>query len=69
MSEYFLMPMKRAARRRLLLDQVPEEEKLKRRDYLLDVQAELSATIQKKYIGRDRTGFGRRTERGNGFAA
>ncbi len=33
-------------------DQVPEEEKLRRRDYLLDVQSELSATIQKKYIGR-----------------
>lgn len=29
-------------------NQVPEEEKLRRRDYLLDVQSELSATIQKK---------------------
>jgi len=33
-------------------DQLPEEEKLKRRDYLLDLQSELSATIQQKYIGR-----------------
>lgn len=33
-------------------NQLPEEEKLKRRDYLLDVQSDLSATIQKKYIGR-----------------
>jgi ribosomal protein S12 methylthiotransferase len=33
-------------------NQLPEEEKLKRRDYLLDVQSELSEAIQKKYIGR-----------------
>jgi ribosomal protein S12 methylthiotransferase len=33
-------------------DQLPEEEKLKRCDYLLGVQADLSAAIQKKYIGR-----------------
>jgi ribosomal protein S12 methylthiotransferase len=33
-------------------DQLPEEEKFRRRDYLLDVQSELSALIQKKYIGR-----------------
>jgi ribosomal protein S12 methylthiotransferase len=33
-------------------NQLPEEEKLKRRDYLLDVQSELSEVIQKKYIGR-----------------
>ncbi len=33
-------------------DQLPEEEKLRRRDCLLDVQSELSALIQKKYIGR-----------------
>jgi ribosomal protein S12 methylthiotransferase len=33
-------------------NQLAEEEKLKRCDYLLDVQSELSATIQKKYIGR-----------------
>jgi len=32
--------------------QVPEEEKLRRRDYLLAVQAELSSSIQKKYLGR-----------------
>jgi ribosomal protein S12 methylthiotransferase len=32
--------------------QLPEEEKLRRRDYLLGVQSELSAAIQKKYIGR-----------------
>jgi ribosomal protein S12 methylthiotransferase len=32
--------------------QVPEEEKMRRRDYLLEVQSELSAAIQKKYIGR-----------------
>jgi ribosomal protein S12 methylthiotransferase len=32
--------------------QLPEEEKLKRCDYLLGVQSELSETIQKKYIGR-----------------
>jgi ribosomal protein S12 methylthiotransferase len=33
-------------------DQVTEDEKMRRRDYLLDVQSELSATIQKKYIGK-----------------
>jgi ribosomal protein S12 methylthiotransferase len=33
-------------------DQVPEDEKMRRRDYLLKVQSELSATIQKKYIGK-----------------
>ncbi len=33
-------------------DQLPEEEKMRRRDYLLDVQSGLSETIQKKYIGR-----------------
>ncbi|MCP4338031.1 MAG: MiaB/RimO family radical SAM methylthiotransferase, partial [Desulfobulbaceae bacterium] len=33
-------------------NQLPEEEKLKRCDYLLGVQADLSAAIQKKYIGR-----------------
>lgn len=33
-------------------DQLPEEEKLRRRDYLLDVQSGLSETMQKKYIGR-----------------
>jgi ribosomal protein S12 methylthiotransferase len=33
-------------------DQLPQEEKLRRRDYLLGVQAELSRAIQKKYIGR-----------------
>jgi ribosomal protein S12 methylthiotransferase len=33
-------------------DQLPEEEKLQRRDYLLGVQSELSEKIQKKYIGR-----------------
>lgn len=33
-------------------DQLPEEEKLRRRDYLLGVQSELSEAIQKKYIGR-----------------
>ena len=33
-------------------NQVPEDEKLRRRDYLLGVQADLSAAIQKKYIGR-----------------
>lgn len=32
--------------------QLPEEEKFRRRDYLLDVQSELSALIQRKYIGR-----------------
>jgi ribosomal protein S12 methylthiotransferase len=32
--------------------QLPEEEKLRRCDYLLDVQSELSEAIQKKYIGR-----------------
>jgi ribosomal protein S12 methylthiotransferase len=32
--------------------QVPEEEKLRRRDYLLDLQKELSEQIQRKYIGR-----------------
>lgn len=32
--------------------QLPEEEKLNRRDYLLHVQSELSEAIQKKYIGR-----------------
>ncbi len=34
------------------VNQVPEDEKLRRRDYLLGVQADLSAAIQKKYIGR-----------------
>ncbi len=33
-------------------DQLPEEEKLKRRDYLLKIQSDLSATIQQKYLGR-----------------
>lgn len=33
-------------------DQLPEEEKLRRCDYLLGVQSELSEAIQKKYIGR-----------------
>lgn len=33
-------------------DQLPEEEKMRRRDYLLDVQSGLSETMQKKYIGR-----------------
>ncbi len=33
-------------------NQVSEEEKLKRRDYLLDVQSKSSSVIQKKYIGR-----------------
>lgn len=33
-------------------NQLPEEEKQKRCDYLLGVQADLSAAIQKKYIGR-----------------
>jgi ribosomal protein S12 methylthiotransferase len=33
-------------------DQLPEEEKLKRCDYLHGVQSELSEKIQKKYIGR-----------------
>jgi ribosomal protein S12 methylthiotransferase len=33
-------------------DQVPEEEKLRRRDHLLAVQAELSTSIQEKYLGR-----------------
>lgn len=33
-------------------DQLPEEEKMRRRDYLLGLQAELSSNIQKKYIGR-----------------
>ncbi len=33
-------------------EQVPEKEKLYRRDYLLDVQSKLSETIQKKYIGK-----------------
>jgi ribosomal protein S12 methylthiotransferase len=33
-------------------DQLPEEEKLRRRDYLLDVQSGLSEAMQKKYIGR-----------------
>jgi ribosomal protein S12 methylthiotransferase len=33
-------------------NQLPEEEKLRRCDYLLGVQADLSAAIQKKYIGR-----------------
>jgi len=32
--------------------QLPEEVKLERRDYLLDIQSDLSALIQKKYIGR-----------------
>jgi len=32
--------------------QVAEKEKLERRDYLLELQAGLSTTIQKKYIGR-----------------
>ncbi len=34
------------------VDQLPEEEKRRRCDYLLGVQSELSAVIQKKYIGR-----------------
>lgn len=33
-------------------NQVPEELKLERRDYLLDVQTDLSTIIQKKYLGR-----------------
>ncbi len=33
-------------------DQLPEEVKLERRDYLLDIQSDLSAIIQKKYIGK-----------------
>jgi ribosomal protein S12 methylthiotransferase len=33
-------------------DQVPEDEKMRRRDYLLNVQSELSTAIQKKYIGK-----------------
>jgi len=33
-------------------DQVTEDEKLRRRDYLLELQSELSTTNQKKYIGR-----------------
>jgi ribosomal protein S12 methylthiotransferase len=33
-------------------NQVPEKERLKRRDYLLAVQAELSTEIQKKYLGK-----------------
>ncbi|NOR22824.1 MAG: 30S ribosomal protein S12 methylthiotransferase RimO [Desulforhopalus sp.] len=33
------------------VNQLPEEEKMRRRDYLLDLQSGLSATIQKKYIG------------------
>jgi ribosomal protein S12 methylthiotransferase len=33
-------------------NQLPEEEKLKRCDYLLGVQADLSVAIQKKYLGR-----------------
>lgn len=32
--------------------QLPEEEKIRRRDYLLKVQAELSEGIQQKYVGR-----------------
>lgn len=32
-------------------NQLPEGEKMRRRDYLLDLQSGLSATIQKKYIG------------------
>lgn len=35
--------------------QLPEDEKLRRQDYLLRIQSELSATIQKKYIGRVET--------------
>ena len=33
-------------------NQVPEELKLERRDYLLDVQTDLSTIIQQKYLGR-----------------
>ncbi len=33
-------------------DQVPEEVKLERRDYLLGIQSDLSRVIQKKYIDR-----------------
>ncbi|MGB3209877.1 MAG: 30S ribosomal protein S12 methylthiotransferase RimO [Desulforhopalus sp.] len=36
----------------LFVNQVPDEEKLRRRDYLLEVQSKISAGIQKKYIGR-----------------
>lgn len=32
--------------------QLPEEEKIRRRDHLLDLQADISADILKKYIGR-----------------
>ena len=37
-------------------NQCSEGEKDARRGHLLAVQAEISAEIQKKYIGRDRTG-------------
>lgn len=33
-------------------DQLPEEEKISRRDHLLEVQSEISAAILQKYIGR-----------------
>ncbi|MGW8193063.1 MAG: 30S ribosomal protein S12 methylthiotransferase RimO [Desulforhopalus sp.] len=33
-------------------DQLPEAEKMRRRDYLLEVQSEISAAILKKYIDR-----------------
>ena len=36
----------------VLSDQLPEEVKLERRDYLLAIQSDLSTLIQKKYIGR-----------------
>jgi len=33
-------------------DQLPEEEKLRRRDHLLKVQAEVSESLHQKYVGR-----------------